>query len=136
MGSCLRSVSRVRQGQGWDDVRLLRGLALASLAATLVFALNVAPTLAGTVHCGDTITQDATLDADLLGCSGLGLRVAGADITLNLSGHVVEGAVGMTSQDSEGRSLGRGNLTLENGTVVGGVGIGHTENAALMHLTI
>jgi nitrous oxidase accessory protein NosD len=58
------------------------------LALALVCA---APAGANHVHCGDTITQDTTLDSDL-NCSGDGLVVAAGGVTVDLGGHVIGGA--------------------------------------------
>jgi hypothetical protein len=58
--------------------------ALLGLVAFVPFAA------ANHVQCGDTITQDTTLDSDLL-CAGDGLKVAASDVTLDLGGHAIEG---------------------------------------------
>ena len=46
---------------------------------------------AGHVSCGDTITADTTLDADLLHCPNHGIVIGAEDITLDLNGHLVDG---------------------------------------------
>ena len=54
---------------------------------TSVAALSAGPALAAQVRCGDTITQDTTLDSDLH-CPGTALVVqGGGDVTLNLAHH-------------------------------------------------
>ena len=69
---------------------------LASFA--LVVALSVAgavlggsQALAGPVRCGDTITADTTLAADLLDCPNNGIVIGADDITLDLNGHTIDG---------------------------------------------
>jgi parallel beta-helix repeat protein len=47
--------------------------------------------LAGPLSCGDTITVDTTLDADLLDCSSNGIVIGADDITLDLNGHTIDG---------------------------------------------
>jgi parallel beta-helix repeat protein len=47
--------------------------------------------LAGQLSCGDTITVDTTLDADLLDCPSNGIVIGADDVTLDLNGHTIEG---------------------------------------------
>ena len=47
--------------------------------------------LASHVQCGDVITQDTTLDSDLIDCPGDGLVIGADDVTLDLNGHTVDG---------------------------------------------
>ena len=47
--------------------------------------------LAGPLRCGDTITVDTTLDADLLDCPSNGIVIGADDITLDLNGHAIDG---------------------------------------------
>jgi hypothetical protein len=70
---------------------LLKGIVLvAALAAFLVVGAGQA--LASHVNCGDTITQDTTLDSDLLNCPGDGVVIGADGITLDLAGHAITGA--------------------------------------------
>ena len=71
-------------------------ITLALLAATsCVSALG--PLVAGQaavaapLRCGDRITVDTTLHADLLNCSNNGLVIGADDITLDLNGHRIDG---------------------------------------------
>jgi parallel beta-helix repeat protein len=62
------------------------------LAGILAAALIAAPTATAThVQCGDVITQDTTLDSDLVDCTGDGIVIGADNITLDLNGHTVEG---------------------------------------------
>jgi hypothetical protein len=63
---------------------------LFALAAVLALLL-AAPAQASHVRCGDVITQDTTLDSDLLDCPGSGVVIGADGITLDLNGHVVDG---------------------------------------------
>ena len=47
--------------------------------------------LAGPVRCGDMITADTTLDADLLDCPNNGIVIGADGITLDLNGHTIDG---------------------------------------------
>jgi hypothetical protein len=94
--------------------------ALAALAA-----LHLVPTaglaLGATVNCGDTVTQDTTLDNDLV-CSGSGLTVTGEDITLDLPGHSITGAG--SGGFMTGIKLVNASAKVVNGTVQGfGIGV-------------
>jgi parallel beta-helix repeat protein len=67
-----------------------------AIAATLlivgvVFALNASSAFAGHVTCGKYITQDTTLDSDLLGCEGNGIVIGRDNIRLDLNGHTMSG---------------------------------------------
>ena len=45
----------------------------------------------GTLSCGDTITVDTTLAADLLNCPSNGIVIGADDLTLDLNGHTIDG---------------------------------------------
>ena len=76
-------------------------LALGARPAALVASLTVLiglllgvpdRALASHVQCGDVVTQDTTLDSDLVDCPGFGLVVRGDGVALDLGGHMVQGA--------------------------------------------
>jgi hypothetical protein len=71
--------------------RLLTSAALATVASVAWLALFPDDALAGNVHCGDTITSDTTLRADLIGCPNNGIVIGANGVTLNLNGHVITG---------------------------------------------
>ena len=77
-----------RRGPILADSRLLATLVV--LVALLSF---VSAASASHVQCGDTITQDTTLDSDLV-CAGDGLTVVpnDPDVTLDLAGHSITGS--------------------------------------------
>ena len=65
---------------------------LALTGALIAIALACAsPATAAHVQCGDVITQDTTLDNDLV-CAGDGLTVEAPDISLRLAGHSIAGS--------------------------------------------
>jgi hypothetical protein len=70
-------------------VALLAAVALIGLGLVVVappsFAKKSGPA------CGDTITTDITLHADLVDCPNNGLIIGADDITLNLNGHTIDG---------------------------------------------
>jgi parallel beta-helix repeat protein len=61
----------------------------AALAVVLVVPGGEAAT--SQVSCGDTITTDTTLDADLIDCPNNGIVIGADDITLDLNGHTIDG---------------------------------------------
>ncbi len=61
----------------------------ATLAGLGIFLLTTAT--AHALQCGDTISSDTTLSADLLNCPGTGLNVASGP-TLDCAGHTISGA--------------------------------------------
>ena len=52
------------------------------------------PASASHVNCGDVITQDTTLDSDLLNCPGDGLVIGADGVTVDLAGHTIDGTGG------------------------------------------
>jgi hypothetical protein len=78
--------------------RLLANL-LAALAAATFLALSASQALANHVQCGDVITQDTTLDSDLIDCPGDGLVIGADNVTLDLNGHTIDGSA---ADDSAG----------------------------------
>jgi parallel beta-helix repeat protein len=97
--------------------RVLTSAAAAALA--LAFAgLTAAQAFASHVHCGDVITQDTTLDSDLIGCHGPGLEIAANDVTLDLAGHTIESDGQTNFANGHGViSINRHGVTVENGVV-------------------
>ena len=61
-------------------------LAITALVGA-IFALAPGAAQAADPACGDTITTDTTLHADLVNCPGDGLVIGANNITLNLNGH-------------------------------------------------
>ena len=95
-------------------------------------ALSAAPASAQPVSCGQTITQDTKLDADL-SCFQTGNRVAlfiGADgITLDLGGHAINADRSIVDD-------GHDNVTIRNGTLNNDDGplIQHASDVRFRHL--
>jgi parallel beta-helix repeat protein len=83
--------------------------------------LGVVPSvvLAAQPSCGDTITHDTTLTADL-DCTGLGggagIYFGVKNITLNLNGHTIWGPVGDDSTTGVDTNYKK-NVTVKNGTI-------------------
>jgi parallel beta-helix repeat protein len=98
-------------------MRKLLGLGLvAALAAATLLALSAAPALGNHVRCGDTITQDTTLDSDLIDCPGDGIVVGADGITLDLNGHTVDGIPGQSGTAVD-NSAGYDGVRVERGTL-------------------
>jgi nitrous oxidase accessory protein NosD len=68
--------------------------ALLGLLACGLFAVGPSPALATHVQCGAILTQDTTLDSDLIDCPGTGVTVAADGVTLDLGGHLIDGIDG------------------------------------------
>ena len=105
------------------------------LVASIVLVLG-APAYAGHLACGDVITEDAKLDADLSCLSGTALIIGDEDVILDLGGHTLEGGsggVGVLIQD------GLEDITVRNGIIDGffrGVEAQHVEELVLRNLVI
>ena len=91
-----------------------RGLLALAAGVLLLGGAATAPAGADTVSCGDTVTRDVTLAADLLDCPGFGLVIGADGITVDLAGHVIDGVggggVGI-------RSHGFADVRIEDGTI-------------------
>src|SRR4029450_1487011 len=91
---------------------------LATVLLTFVLVLNVGPALANHVSCGDTITQDTTLDADLTNCYE-GIVIGADNITLDLAGHSIA-----STQFGVNNRTGHDDVTVKRGKIEnGGYGI-------------
>jgi parallel beta-helix repeat protein len=80
------------------------------------------------VNCGQVITQNTVLDADVGPCPGEGLVLGASDITLDLGGHTVFGApstgVGIRIEGTGAPVGPNQRIRVRNGTVTGfGTGV-------------
>jgi hypothetical protein len=68
-------------------------LALVAVAVLGLSALVSTPADArqAPLSCGDTITSDTTLHADLTNCQNNGVIIGADDVTLDLNGHTIDG---------------------------------------------
>jgi hypothetical protein len=112
-----------------------------SPAALLLFIcmlLFAPPAHATHVQCGDVITQDTTLDSDLVSCE-LGLRIGAASVTLDLNGHTIRG-LGVASGISGTSGQPHSNVVIRGrGTVEGfnmGIDLQTLPDATVQGLTI
>jgi hypothetical protein len=91
----------------------------ATVIALIFFVLALGPAgpvNAGGVGCGDVLTADTRLDADVGPCSDGGLILGADRITLDLNGHAVFG----TKEGVDGvgiRIVGRTGVTVTNGAI-------------------
>jgi parallel beta-helix repeat protein len=87
---------------------------LTALAVTTFVLLNGGKALANHVQCGDVITQDTTLDADLIDCPGDGLVIGADNVTLDLNGHTIDGdGIGSLSACDTGIANGEASRFLD-----------------------
>jgi large repetitive protein len=57
----------------------------------MLFAFQGGQAFAAHVTCGDVITQDTTLDSDLVDCPSDGIVIGADGVTLDLGGHLIDG---------------------------------------------
>src|SRR5687768_13573747 len=91
---------------------------LRCILISLVVVSLVAPGQATATHvaCGDTLTQDTTLDSDLVGCPARGLVMGADGVDLDLAGHTISG----TPTSFFGiEARGVRELTIRNGSITG-----------------
>lgn len=69
----------------------IRAPKLLSWAPTLLTALLLVSQPAYALNCGDTVTTNVKLTADLRPCPGNGLVVQGQNLTIDLNGHLIVG---------------------------------------------
>jgi large repetitive protein len=106
--------------------RFLEPSLMGAFGVATLLLLSAGPAVASHVQCGDVITQDTTLDSDLIDCPGDGVVIGAAGISLDLGGHTVDsnGAGdyfgvrnGLPPGTSRPPSLGHPNVTVEDGTI-------------------
>lgn len=104
------------------NIKKLTILAVAATIAALI-SLRPGPALATHVSCGDTITTDTTLDADLACVGTPGLIIGADNITLNLNGHTISGTAAAKAHGIRNGDLGTSpsfdKVTIKGGTVIG-----------------
>jgi parallel beta-helix repeat protein len=93
----------------------LRAAVLLIVVSALLLAAS--PAAASHISCGDVITEDATLDSDLIDCPGNGIVIDANDVTLDLNGHVVDGRGHSWGITAAATPEGRSGVTIENGSV-------------------
>jgi hypothetical protein len=92
----------------------------------------------GSVACGAKIVTSVTLHHDLVGCTGNGLVVGAAGITIDLHGHTISGT---NAPGGEGiADDGYGHIVIEHGTIrgffVNGIGLRQAPWSLVRALTI
>ncbi len=94
-----------------------------ALMAVVALGAGVGPVEvaeAVTLSCGQTITQNTVLDADVGPCPnnrGHGIVIGADNITLDLNGHTVFGTSGLINDGAGVYVLRRTGVTVKNGTV-------------------
>ena len=96
----------------------LVGARAAALLGSVVALLIAMPSqaLATHVQCGDVITQDTTLDSDLVNCPGDGVVIGAGGITLDLGGHTIDGT-GVGDGQTGVYDEGHDGVTVEGGRI-------------------
>jgi parallel beta-helix repeat protein len=122
---------------------LLTVLALFQLGSVVLGAPSIA--LPGPA-CGDTITTDTTLYADLVDCPNNGIVIGADDITLDLNGHAIDGDGALVDPCEDetcdlgvDNHAGHSNVTVVGGTVTEfgfGVLVGGADDNRLSRLTV
>jgi len=109
---------------------------IVAFAVAAVMALGGGPALATHLSCGDTITADTTLDADLVNCPNHGIVIGADDVTLDLDRHQIDGDgapaagchprrelcdVGVVNDGHDGVAVRNGSVReFDTGVLVGG----------------
>jgi nitrous oxidase accessory protein NosD len=113
------------------------------LAALLLGSATMAPwspASAATVQCGDVLTADTTLTADLTCGPGDDALEIGADgVTLNLAGHTISGPGAYSTLYAGVRVAQRSGVSITNGTITGfqsGVVLDEATASAVSKLTV
>jgi large repetitive protein len=99
----------------------LRLLVILIAGALTLWAMPAASASAQPVSCGQVITQDTKLDADL-NCYGTGVQAAlliGADgITLDLGGHTISASRSIIDEGHDNVTIRNGNLSNDEGPLI------------------
>ena len=75
------------------------------------------PASAAHVNCGDVITQDTTLDSDLVNCPGDGVVIGADNMTLDLAGHTIDGAGAGEGGQGVDNDEGHDGVTVQRGRI-------------------
>lgn len=119
-----------------DGRTLLRtGMILSFVVGLAVTAMPSPAAAAPPVRCGDTITRDVTLRADLR-CDGTALVIGADGVTVDLNQHVVSGprttGVGISATQRSG-------LRVRNGAIIDfrwGIDLDSTRNTVVEHVRL
>lgn len=105
-----------RPSPGCSSVRLMIGTCAVGIGF-LTGGVGVAA--AAPVSCGEIITTNTKLQADLVDCPGDGVVIGSDNITLDLGGHTIDGLGSAAPFGSDGidNSGGYDNVVIKNGTV-------------------
>ena len=91
-------------------------LPLTLLSVGVILIMATSPAFAEHVQCGDVITQDTTLDSDLVDCPGDGVVIGASGIALDLTGHTIDGTYVSGSHGVNDRG-GHDDVTVTHGTI-------------------
>ncbi len=96
----------------WLVRRFRRGTSTGAALTLLVLSTSLdgaaaapPPQAAATVTCGETITKNTTLVADVGPCAGDGIIIGADNITLNLNGRTISGTAGTADGNAAGVRL-------------------------------
>ncbi|MGH9151569.1 MAG: right-handed parallel beta-helix repeat-containing protein [Acidimicrobiales bacterium] len=98
----------------------VRRLARLALVAGLISPVMAGTASASHISCGQTITTNTSLDADVGPCAGDGLVVGADNITIDLNGHRLFGTSGLLGANDVGvgvRIVGRSGVVVKNGII-------------------
>ena len=124
--------------------QIRRTMAMVATAMLAVGGMVVFGEPAGANHvtCGSVITQSVTLDSNLIGCPGDGLRIQGSNIVVDLGGHTISGRTDTNTTPNEFvgiRLMNVTGVTVRNGTVTNfdaGVAIGRGSGNTITNLRV
>ena len=104
--------------EGLNGMKRFRRAALSGLVALGMLAMVPAAVFAAQPSCGDTLTANTTLTADLdcSGYAGDALVFGKGGITLNLNGHTIWGPAAQDNYDGV-ETDGYNHVTVTNGTI-------------------
>lgn len=88
-----------------------------TLALTVLGVVVAAPAQAANVSCGQTITQNTTLNGNVGPCN-IGIEIGANNVTLDLNGFTVSGTIGR-GEEGGIKMFNRSNVMIRNGTVRG-----------------
>ncbi len=97
-------------------MKLRTGRSVAAAVTLLAGLAMTSPAQAAVLSCGQTITQDTTLENDVGPCANHGIVIGADNITFNLNGHRIFGTPG-GGDDAGVYLLNRTGVTVTGGTV-------------------
>ena len=108
-----REYSGLPPGSHTFEVRAVDGATVDATSASFTWTIGDAP-VDSAVGCGEVVTESVRLTNDIIECPGIGLVAGAPNITIDLNGHLIDGAgegTGVLNPRYDGVTVMNGRIT-------------------------